>query len=567
MNVIFFERRFIAAMTVVWLLLLSMSASAQTTPHEVQNAPAAGQCGGSDGGKRTLIVTVFGEPLYLEQVTLADGETKRKELPPDQFDEWLSRYRGRRIYQIIWGEVHRRFREREQIHVTDEESAAIAQVMELRFQTEKQPPPGSAFTPEQQKNMMTTIASSSLIDWKVCKRLYEKYGGRVGLGSLGAWIAFDGQNALLREHYKAGDIKFHDRQIEKLFWQHMEIKNFADAYPAGENLKRLLATPPYLLNLPATPETASEISTRPQLHGGKSLDQWIAQAKRASEMKDRHNAMQVVRNFGLRTDRAKTLRVFTELLSDDAPTMRSLAAAAIRKAGRPTYPEALDKLVELLSQDISEIRLPPGVGEVGGEFGSLMRAVSALGTLGDTTRSPVLQRIAGNEKVDPLLCQAAKKAIQDIEAREEASDKERAAAIKKLEFLIGTWKYVAPENAPPNTSPQSRTITMQPDGLSLTKISESILGVGNPVHITWDVESQEYRVTHTDSNGEKRVFAAQLSDGNRLAIRLLEGKKGMFPDETLIMTVTGDTWTDAFEQPNGKEPFLLHTFERQPAER
>ena len=84
------------------------------------------------------------------------------------------------------------------------------------------------------------------MDWKVCKSLYEKYGGRVGIGSLGAWTAFDGQNALLREHYKAGDIKFHDAEMEKAFWEHTTIKNFADAYPTGERLKRLLATPPYM---------------------------------------------------------------------------------------------------------------------------------------------------------------------------------------------------------------------------------------------------------------------------------------------------------------------------------
>ena len=93
---------------------------------------------------------------------------------------------------------------------------------------------------------MVAWSRASLMDWKVCKSLYEKYGGRVGIGSLGAWTAFDGQNALLREHHKAGDIKFHHAEMEKAFWQHTKIKNFADAYPSGERLKLLLATPPYL---------------------------------------------------------------------------------------------------------------------------------------------------------------------------------------------------------------------------------------------------------------------------------------------------------------------------------
>ena len=66
------------------------------------------------------------------------------------------------------------------------------------------------------------------------------------MGSLGAWIAFDGQNALLHEHYKAGDIKFHHAEMEKAFWEQTKNKNFADTYPTGERLKRLLATPPYM---------------------------------------------------------------------------------------------------------------------------------------------------------------------------------------------------------------------------------------------------------------------------------------------------------------------------------
>lgn len=93
-----------------------------------------------------------------------------------------------------------------------------------------------------------------------------------------------------------------------------------------------------------------------ELHGGKSLDQSIEQARHARDLEERHNAMQVVRNFGLITDRAKTLSVFTELLSDDAVTVRPLAAAGLRKAGRPTDPKALEELVGILSIDPTRAR-------------------------------------------------------------------------------------------------------------------------------------------------------------------------------------------------------------------
>ncbi len=204
------------------------------------------QRSGKTGNKPTLIATMFGEPLDLEQVTLTDMEIKQKELPRGEFDEWLRQYRGRRTYENIWGAVLRRYVEREKLTVSEEELAAITKSVERRLGSAPEAPNGTTITPAERKGIMVAWARASLMDWKVCKSLYEKHGGRVGIGSLGAWTAFDGQNALLREHHKAGDIKFHNGEIEEAFWQHTKVKNFADAYPKGEKLKRLLATPPYL---------------------------------------------------------------------------------------------------------------------------------------------------------------------------------------------------------------------------------------------------------------------------------------------------------------------------------
>jgi hypothetical protein len=197
------------------------------------------------GNKQTLIATIFGKPLYLEQVTPEDIEVKRKALPPAEFDKWLREYRGRRTYENIWSAVSQTYVQREKLSVSDEELAAIAESVDRRL---KPAPKDTTFSPEERKGIMVAWGRASLMDWKVCKSLYEKYGGRVGIGSLGAWTAFDGQNALLKEHIKAGDIKFHHAEMEEAFWQHTRIKNFADAYPTGERLKQLLATPPYLRN-------------------------------------------------------------------------------------------------------------------------------------------------------------------------------------------------------------------------------------------------------------------------------------------------------------------------------
>lgn len=306
----------------------------------------------------------------------------------------------------------------------------------------------------------------------------------------------------------------------------------------------------------------SHESRESELHGGKSLDQWIAQAKQAHDLEDRHDAVQVVRNFGLRIDRARTLRVFTELLSDDAPTIRSLAAAGIRTAGRPTDPKALDKLAELLSRDLTGLIAPHRPDDVGDQFVLPMREVSVLGTLGNTSHIPVLQRLVDNEDIDPFLCQMAKKAIQEIKTRNAASDKEQIRAIEKLEFLVGIWKSVDSDDSP--AAREIRTITMQPNGRSLTMSTDSVLGKGQPFHIAYNVEAQEYLLTRTDPNGQERVWRAKLTDGNRLEIPI-ERKDVLLAGMIGCVTVTDDLWTESFQRSEKPDDtWFERRFVRQP---
>ncbi len=178
-------------------------------------------------------------------MTPAESEIKRKELPSKEFDEWLRSYQVARIYDNIWGTVSRRYIEQEELSVSKDELDEITASVEQQMESNAEPPIGTTLTPLQRKGVSIAWASASLTDWKVCKSLYEKYGGRVGIGSLGGWTALDGQHALLREHHKAGDIKFHHAKIEAAFWKYAQRERFADAYPKGESLQRLLSTPPY----------------------------------------------------------------------------------------------------------------------------------------------------------------------------------------------------------------------------------------------------------------------------------------------------------------------------------
>lgn len=194
----------------------------------------------------TRVATVFGQPLTLAQVTPVEAEVKRKELSRDEFDRWLWASRGRRTYEKLWSAVLQRYVAHHKIEVSEAELAEIARSVDAELKSHSVDPVASTITPLERKAIRVAWARASLMDWKVCKSLHEKYGGRVGLGSLGAWVAFDGQNSLLREHIKLGDITFEHAEIENAFWQHTRIDNFADSYPQGDRLKELLARPPTL---------------------------------------------------------------------------------------------------------------------------------------------------------------------------------------------------------------------------------------------------------------------------------------------------------------------------------
>jgi hypothetical protein len=233
--------RIVAALITAFLMIPAMSASAQPT----QNGPTSDWSSGDNGDKQTLIATAFDEPLYLEQLTPAEAEVKRKELSHTEFEIWLRSVQGARTYDNIWAAVSRRYVEREKLDVKQDEIDAIVKSVEQRMKSEPEQPAGTTPTPAEWKGISVAWARASLLDWKVCKSLYEKYGGRVGMGSLGAWTALDGQYALLREHLKAGDIKFHHAEMENAFWKYAQRVHFADTYPKGDRLKYLLSTPPF----------------------------------------------------------------------------------------------------------------------------------------------------------------------------------------------------------------------------------------------------------------------------------------------------------------------------------
>lgn len=166
-----------------------MLASAQTASNGAIAAPATAT-NPDDAKTKTLVATVFGKSLCLEQFSPADADAKRKELRPAEFDKWLRGYQAARTYDNVWSAVSKRS--------TSSVRRSVCRLRNsLAFKSQSSgisgPRLGDRMShrspPSNRKALVSPGHGASFIDWKLCKSLYEKYGGRVGMGSLGLWIA------------------------------------------------------------------------------------------------------------------------------------------------------------------------------------------------------------------------------------------------------------------------------------------------------------------------------------------------------------------------------------------
>ncbi len=145
----------IAILSIVSLLSWVTLASAQTPGSQVPLKPLSPQKASEDQSIKTLVATVFGEPLYLEALTPAEAETQRKELPPQQFKQWLSGYQAARIYDKFGASYVADTQEREKINVSDEELAALTKSVEQNRNTIAGGPDDSPFPSLEEGELQT----------------------------------------------------------------------------------------------------------------------------------------------------------------------------------------------------------------------------------------------------------------------------------------------------------------------------------------------------------------------------------------------------------------------------
>lgn len=178
-------------------------------------------------------------------------------------------------------------------------------------------------------------------------------------------------------------------------------------------------------NAQSLPEdrTPAEDQAAGKLLRGKTFQSWMLQVSEGAQVEDRELALQILRNEGLRLDREQTLSVFTQALSSAEPTVQSLAAAGLKKAGLPTDSQAVKGLVRILSEDLSDARpavVSPSSTNISPShlrFTMILRVIGALEVLGEQKHAQLLEKIGRDPDVHGVIRQAAQSAVRKIKLR------------------------------------------------------------------------------------------------------------------------------------------------------
>lgn len=172
-----------------------------------------------EGARDSVYVaaTVLDEKVYLRASNAVDVAQHRVELSAKGFAKWQGESRWRPLVSNVAHLVMSDWARQNDVRPTEAE-------IHKHFSDEAKQHLGMYATGKQKKQVTLAVelATLSAGEWVRAKALHEKYGGSIALSSFGGWIAIEGRNALLKEYAAAGKIRFHDSEIEQLFWLGIE---------------------------------------------------------------------------------------------------------------------------------------------------------------------------------------------------------------------------------------------------------------------------------------------------------------------------------------------------------
>lgn len=191
--------------------------------------------------KREPAVTLLEKPIYLDQITPSEAVAKQKELSKPDYERWLRACRANSLLMNVSGRVLKDYTVREKLSPSDEEIIAL-----VKKASEKSPDYEATDKEAQRRLAIQRVwLWGASCDWRTAKALHAKYGGRVGISSFGACISFEGRNAVLKEYAKRGDLKFHDPDLERAFWEKTQDLRFSDVILQPDRVAQHFAVAPW----------------------------------------------------------------------------------------------------------------------------------------------------------------------------------------------------------------------------------------------------------------------------------------------------------------------------------
>jgi hypothetical protein len=188
-------------------------------------------------GVSELVATVLGKPIRLKDITPSEAPEKQKQLSESDYKQWLRTYRARWLLSRISGEVLEDYAVRENLNPSNEEiKARIAEVASK---------PGGNVEADKKLALRIAWVEASAREWRTAKALYDKYGGRVAISSFGGCTSFEGRNVVLKAYAAAGNIKFHDADIELAFWEKAKDERVLDVTLPKERVGEYFVVTPW----------------------------------------------------------------------------------------------------------------------------------------------------------------------------------------------------------------------------------------------------------------------------------------------------------------------------------
>jgi len=200
-----------------------------------ENVPAESR---PQGGQRQLVARVFGNPIYLDEITPAPpsekGDSRKTESPRSLLSQ-----RGDLLFAKIRNKVLAEYPVRAKLRPTNEEiNALIGEAVRKH---------SVGLTDEAKRKLALQgfWTAGASCDWRTAKAICGKYGGRVAISSFGACEPFEGRNALLREYAASGEIEFRDAELERAFWEKSKDERIQDVMLPLERVAQHFSVPPW----------------------------------------------------------------------------------------------------------------------------------------------------------------------------------------------------------------------------------------------------------------------------------------------------------------------------------